>query len=74
MVLEPKDLKIESYPPAPVGGMQTGKMANGIRIEHIPTGLVAVCEKHRLQFRNRDDALADLEMQFRLMNTEENSK
>ena len=61
MILNPKDLLLSAYPPAPTGGMQTGRMPNGVKIVHIPTGLFAVCENHRHQHRNKEAALAELE-------------
>lgn len=64
MVLDPNDLRVSAYPPTPKTGMRTGKIPNGIRIEHIPSGIVAVCEKHRHQHLNRAEALADLEQKF----------
>lgn len=51
------DLKISGYPKAPKGGMQTGKIQLGVEIVHIPTGITVVCEKHRSQLENREEAL-----------------
>lgn len=51
------DLQIEPWPPQNVGGQQVGLTMMGVKITHLPTGLVAICGTERSQHRNRDIAL-----------------
>jgi protein subunit release factor A len=60
-MLNPTDLKTESFPKQPEGGMQIGKMPVGVKITHIPTGLAVICNSERSMHLNRDIALAKLE-------------
>lgn len=61
MNLTPSDLKIEVYPAPMRTGMQTGKMAPGVKITHMPSGLWVVCDEHRHQYKNRKKALKELQ-------------
>ncbi len=51
------DLLIERWPVVPVGGQHVGTGPNGVKITHLPTGLVAMCDTERSQHRNRTIAL-----------------
>lgn len=52
-----EDLTIEVYPPRQTGGQQVGGMNSGIKITHLPTEMVAICDTERSQHRNRAIAL-----------------
>lgn len=45
--IPPEHLKIELYPLRPPGGQHVGTMPYGVKITHLPTGLVAICEVER---------------------------
>ncbi|UXN73391.1 hypothetical protein N8D56_21330 [Devosia sp. A8/3-2] len=49
-------LKIEPRPPRNQGGQHVG-YPSGVKIEHIPSGLVAIAEAGRSQHRNRQIAM-----------------
>lgn len=59
MTLEipPPDLQIEAYDPRPPGGQHVGMTCMGVKITHVPTGLVVICYSERSQHRNKAIAL-----------------
>ena len=60
MRLNPEDLRTDVYHAGGHGGQNVNKVATAVRVVHIPTGITAVCQDERSQFRNRQKALAIL--------------
>ncbi|MBO6893364.1 MAG: peptide chain release factor H [Roseibium sp.] len=58
--LGPAHLKIETFRAGGPGGQHVNKTDSAVRITHLPTGLSAVSEDERSQFRNRKTALERL--------------
>ena len=52
-----EDLLIEKYPPTPLGGQHVGTGPNGIKITHVPSGLIAICEMSRSSHFNKQIAM-----------------
>lgn len=48
-----EELVVSAYPPRREGGQQVGLTPTGVKVEHLPTGLVAICIDDRSQHRNR---------------------
>jgi protein subunit release factor A len=48
---------IEYYPPRNAGGQHVGIISKGIKITHIPSGLIAICDMGRSQMRNKETAM-----------------
>ena len=54
------EYEIEIYPPTNLGGQHCG-VSNGIKITHIPTGLIAIVNSERSQHRNKQIAMHMIE-------------
>lgn len=60
-LISPSELTVEIWPQARPGGQHVGIGPMGIKMTHIPTGMVAISTSARSQHRNRSIALAMIE-------------
>ncbi len=71
IVVNPDDIRIDTYRSSGAGGQHINKTSSAIRITHFPTGIVVTCQNERSQFQNKDKAMQMLKAKLLMLQKEE---
>ena len=72
--IDPDELRVDIFRASGHGGQNVQKNSTAVRITHLPTGLVSICQNERSQLRNKESALRVLEARLLVRELEQQAE
>ncbi len=69
-----KDLKIDVFHSQGAGGQNVNKVETAVRVTHLPSGLVVVCQDERSQLKNKKRAVENIQNRLKEINEQSEKK